>query len=179
MNGRTFAIIFSLSLMACDAAGEPPEVAEGKVETTGKEPTALANVPKDVLDAVRAAQPTMRAAEAEAEVRDGRNYYDVSGTLPDGSEIELDLLQGPQGDWAVVETQRDIDFAAAPEPVRAASAKADAAFRPVRVIESRQNDGIVVYELFGPAPPGGGEPRKVEVKYDGSKAEILTKEWAH
>lgn len=179
MNGRTLTIIFSLFLMACDAAGEQPKAtAQGKVETTGKEPTALANVPKDVLDAVRAAQPTMRPAEAEAEVRDGRNYYDVAGTLPDGSEIELDLLQGPGG-WAVVETQRDIDFAAAPEPVRAASAKADPAFRPARVIESRQNDGLVIYELFGPAPQGGGEPRKVEVKYDGATAEILAKEWAH
>jgi hypothetical protein len=168
-----------LSLAACDSgAYEQKPDKQAKVETTGKEQTALANVPSEVLAAARAAQPTMRFAQAEAEVRDGRNYYDVAGTLPDGSEIELDILQGPRG-WAVVETQRDIAFAAAPEAVRAASAKADAAFAPERVIESRQADGIVIYELFGPKPQGGGEPRKVEIKYDGRTAELLTKEWAH
>ncbi len=110
-------------------------------------------------------------------MRPSRTYYDVAGRLPDGSEIELDLLQQPSG-WTVVETQRDIAFEAAPEPVRAASARADASFKPVRVIESRQNDGLIIYELFGPAP-SGGEGRKIEIKYDGGKAELLTKEWAH
>jgi hypothetical protein len=46
------------------------------------------------------------------------------------------------------------------------------------VIESRQNDGIVIHELFGPAPEGQ-EGRKVEVKYNGEQAELLTEEWAH
>jgi hypothetical protein len=147
------------------------------VKTSGKDPTALASVPKEVLDAARAAQPTMQFTEAEAEVREGRNYYDVAGTLPDGSEIELDMLQKPDG-WAVVETQRDIAFEAAPEPVRAASAKLDAKFAPTRVIESRQSDGLVIYELFG-HEKGNPEGRKVEIKWDGSKAELLTKEWAH
>ena len=50
---------------------------------------------------------------------------------------------------------------------------------PARVIESRQKDGVVIYELFGPPPQAGGEPRKIEIKYDGSKAELLTEEWAH
>jgi hypothetical protein len=120
----------------------------------------------------------MSFTEAEAEVRDGRNYYDLAGRLPDGSEIELDLLKEPKG-WTVVETQRDIAFASAPEPVRAASLKADPSFAPARVIESRQNDGVVIYELFGPQPQNGGEPRKIEVKYDGKEAELLTEEWAH
>lgn len=179
MAARAFTIIALLSFASCDSAREQPKAPqEGTVETTGKEPTDLANVPKEVLAAARAAQPTMRFTEAEAEVRDGRNYYDVAGTLPGGSEIELDMLQGPDG-WVVVETQRDIPFASAPEPVRAASAKADASFAPQRVIESRQADGVIIYELFGPKPQGGGDPRKVEIKWDGSKAELLTKEWAH
>lgn len=166
-------------LLCCAACGSGEEAPDqgAKVRTSGKEQTALAAVPKEVLDAARAAQPTMSFTEAEAEVRDGRDYYDLGGRLPDGSEIELDLLKEPQG-WTVVETQRDIAFASAPEPVRAASQKADAGFAPARVIESRQNDGIVIYELFGP-PENGGEPRKIEIKYDGSKAELLKEEWAH
>ncbi len=174
------AILLS-GLLCCAACGSGQEAKApdqaAKVSTSGKEQTALAAVPKEVLNAARAAQPTMSFTEAEAEVRDGRNYYDLGGRLPDGSEIELDLLQGPQG-WTVVETQRDIAFASAPQPVRAASLEADPRFEPARVIESRQNDGIVIYELFG-SPQNGGEPRKIEIKFDGSKAELLTKEWAH
>ena len=168
-------------LLCCASCGSGQEAKApdqaAKVRTSGKEQTALATVPKEVLDAARAAQPTVSFTEAEAEVRDGRNYYDLAGRLPDGSEIELDLLQEPKG-WTVVETQRDIAFASAPQPVRAASLQADRTFAPARVIESRQNDGIVIYELFGP-PQSGGEPRKIEIKYDGSKAELLAKEWAH
>lgn len=168
-------------LLCCAACGfrqeaKAPDQA-AKVRTSGKEQTALAAVPKEVLEAARAAQPTMRFTAAEAEMRDGRNYYDLGGRLPDGAEIELDLLQGPQG-WTVVETQRDIAFASAPEPVRAASLEADPRFAPARVIESRQTDGIVIYELFGPRQ-NGVEPPKIEIKFDGSKAELLTKEWAH
>jgi len=176
---RKIAIVAALLCCASCGGGDDsglPEQAD-KVATSGKAQTQLTNVPREVLAAAKQAQPTMSFTEAEAEVRDGRNYYDVAGTLPDGSEIELDMLQEPSG-WTVVETQRDIALASAPEPVRAAIAKADAAFAPDRVIESRQNDGIVIYELFGP-PRQGAEPRKVEIKYDGSSAEILPKEWAH
>ena len=46
------------------------------------------------------------------------------------------------------------------------------------MIESVQQDGLVIYELFGPQ---GGDPqgRKVEIKWDGSRAEVLAREWAH
>lgn len=169
------------SVLACAACNQADgsSVAEPteKVTTSGKTQTSLDAVPQEVLAAARAAQPTMTVTAAEAEVRDGRNYYDVAGKLPDGSEIELDMLQEPSG-WTVVETQRDIALATAPAAVRDAIGKADAAFKPERVIESRQNDDVVIYELFGPAQ-GGAEPRKVEIKLAGGKAEILTKEWAH
>jgi hypothetical protein len=175
---RKIAILAAmLASASCGRADPNPTEQTDKVATSGKEQTALESVPADVLAAAKAAQPTMTFTEAEAEIRDGRNYYDVAGTLPDGSEVELDMLQEPSG-WTVVETQRDIAFASAPEAVRGAIAKADAAFVPSRVIESRQNDGVVIYELFGPTI-AGAEPRKVEIKFAANKAEILTKEWAH
>ena len=82
------------------------------------------------------------------------------------------------GRWRVVETQRDIDFASAPQAVRDAARAHDAALEPTRVIESRQEDGLVIYELFAPA---GGDPRgrKVEIKWDGRQASVLAREWAH
>ena len=82
------------------------------------------------------------------------------------------------GQWRVVETQRDIALSAAPEQVRETARKADVSFEPTRVIESRQQDGLIIYELYGPA---GGDPqgRKVEIKWDGRTASVLTSEWAH
>jgi hypothetical protein len=169
---RKAMIIAALLGAACS-----PEPASNETEMSGKTEVALADVPAEVLAAARAAQPEMTPVSAETETRDGRRYYDVEGTLPDGSEIELDIME-EGGSWQVVETQRDIAFAAAPQPVRDAAAAADAGFAPTRVIESVQADGIVIYELFGPGPEGP-RARKIEVKWDGARAELLTEEWAH
>jgi len=148
-----------------------------QVATTGKEDVPLAQVPAEVLAAAQAARPGFTPAEAERETRDGRHYFDIGGTLPDGSEVEFDIME-EGGRWRVVETQRDIALASAPAPVRQAAATRDASFAPTRIIESVQQDGLVIYEFFGPqgADPQG---RKLEIKWDGTRAEVLTREWAH
>lgn len=167
----------TMLLSAC-GPGEGNGVAENtSVASSGKLAADLEQVPPGVLEAALAAEPNLQVKEAEAETRDGRRYFDVGGTLPDGSEIELDMME-ENGRWSVVETQRDIAFSAAPAGVREASAVHDKTFQPTRVIESKQQGGLTIYELFGPA---GGDPqgRKVEVKWDGREAEVLAKEWAH
>ena len=169
-------ILAAISLAALGACTTPaPDSAQ--VETSGKQDVGFAEVPAEVLAVARAARPGFTPAEAEAETRDGRRYYDVGGTLADGTEIEFDIME-ENGAWRVVEIQRDIALASAPGPVRAAAAAHDAAFVPTRVIESSQMDGLVIYELFGPrgADPQG---RKVEIKWDGKTAEVLKQEWAH
>ena len=166
-------------LVSCGATADGPAGNQhnGQVQSSGKVGTPLAQVPAEVAAAARAAQPDMQIRSAEAETRDGRRYFDIAGVNPDGSEIELDMME-EGGRWRVVETQRDIGFLAAPEPVRAVALAHDPALKPTRVIESRQDDGIVIYELFAPE---GGDPqgRKVEVKWDGRQAAVLTSEWAH
>jgi hypothetical protein len=134
-------------------------------------PALAGPAPSDVSAAVKAAMPQMTIADAELKERDGRRYYDVEGTLPDGSEIELDMLQTAQG-WQVVEIQRDIAWTAAPAPVRAAAPAA----RPVRVIESKQNDGAVVYELFAEGQP---KDPAIEVMWKDGQAKVLTNRWPH
>jgi hypothetical protein len=128
-------------------------------------------VPPDVAAAVKAASPQMKIAEAELKEREGRRYYDVEGTLPDGSEIELDMLETPQG-WKVVEIQRDVAWTTAPAPVIAAAGAA----QPVRVIESRQTDGSIVYELFAQGKP---ETPSLEVMWKDGQAKVLTQTWPH
>ncbi|MET1112844.1 MAG: hypothetical protein ABWX67_15095 [Allosphingosinicella sp.] len=157
-------------LAACNQAAAPDrnESAPGKVATSGKAEVPLAQVPPEVLAAATAAQPGFVPAEAEAETRDGRRYFDIGGKLADGSEVEFDILE-EGGRWRVVETQRDIELAAAPAAVREAAGN----YAAVRVIESRQADGLVIYELYD------AQQRKLEIKWDGKSAEVLTKEWAH
>jgi hypothetical protein len=155
------AILMALALSAGGQA----------VQTTGKVEVPLAEVPAEVLAVARAAQPGFVPAEAEAETREGRRYFDVEGRLPDGAEIEFDIME-ENGVWRVVETQRDIAFSAAPAQVQAAARGHDPAIAPTRVIESVQANGLVIYEVYQ------GE-RKLEVKWDGRSAELLTREWAH
>lgn len=137
--------------------------------------TPAAGLPADVVAAVREAEPRMTIVEAELKERDGRRYYDVEGTLPGGAEIELDLLHTSKG-WEVVEIQRDIPWSEAPHPVHEAAAGPTKGVAPARVIESRQTDGTVIYELFAPGQPK--EPA-VEVTWKDGAAKVLTEKWPH
>ena len=119
--------------------------------------------------------PGVKIAEVERKEREGRIYYDVEGTRPDGSEVELDVLQEGTA-FRVVEIQRDIAWTAAPAEAIAAARAAPGAFAPERVIESRQTDGSVIYELFA---PGRRDEPAMEVRVQGGKAEVLTKRWDH
>jgi len=145
--------------------------ASNRVAASGKVDVPLAGVPAEVLAAARAARPGFVPAAAESETRDGRLYYDVEGRMPDGAGIEFDIMR-EGGGWRVVETQRDLAFAAVPGPVRAAALAHDAALAPTRVIESVQADGLVIFEIYQ------GE-RKLEVRWDGRQAAVLAREWAH
>ncbi|HYG47514.1 MAG TPA: hypothetical protein VD846_06170 [Allosphingosinicella sp.] len=160
--------LYGLAACGQTAPQERNESAANKVETSGKTEVPLGEVPGEVLAAANAAQPGFKAAEAESETRDGRRYFDVGGRLADGSAIEFDIME-EGGGWRVVETQRDIELGAAPAAVRDMAGK----FPAVRVIESRQADGLVIYELYD------SRQRKLEIKWDGKTAEALTKEWAH
>ena len=158
-------------LAACATAPLPPTSAGYTTDITTVSAT---EVPQAVLTVVQAAMPTMKVTEAELKVREGRRYYDVEGVLPNGDEVELDMLETPQG-WTVVEIQRDIDWAAAPANVRSVAQKAGAA-TPVRVIESKQTDGRIIYELFAagrPATPA------MEVMLNAGQATLLTETWPH
>jgi len=160
-------------LVACGADPAP----EGqKVETSGKESTALDSLPEEVMAVVRAARPELVVEEAEYEERDGRQYYDVGGRLPDGSEMELDMTR-IDGVWTVVEFQRDISIESVPGEVRATLETARAGWVAGRIIESDQGDGTVIYEFFG--VDDEGDELKLEVKWQDQVAEVLVDEWAH
>jgi hypothetical protein len=161
----------AFTLAACTPAGQTSEAEAPKAPVTDITPTAAADIPEAVRAVVLAARPGMVISEAELKEREGRRYYDVEGAL-NGAEIELDLLETPQG-WKVVEIQRDIAWADAPADVKAMLPD----YRPVRVIESTQaEDGAVIYELFAEGQPA---TPAVEVMVKDGKAAILKEVWPH
>ncbi|MEG3181941.1 PepSY domain-containing protein [Sphingomonas sp. LT1P40] len=181
MRAVAISLAATFALAACSPAPDAANTAENGVLAAGPE-TAISNVaqsdlPAGLAELVEATVPGMRIAEAERKERDGRVYYDVEGTRPDGTEVEIDVLAGADGKLTAVEVQRDIAWTTAPAPVVAAAAAKKDAFTPERVIESRQvEDGATIYELFAPGSPK--EPA-MEVKWQGGKAEVLGERWAH
>ncbi len=160
--------IFSLSLMACSDDGTLAEGPETQIDDVNE-----TDIPEGVRTAAEAKIPGMNIAEVERKERDGLVFFDVEGTRPDGSEVELDMLE-ENGSYTVVEVQRDIDWAEVPADAK--SAAPDTLFTPVRVIESLQNDGTIIYELFEDGKPK--EP-SAEISYKDGKAEMLTERWKY
>jgi hypothetical protein len=175
---RIAACVFGLAASACsDVEGGPADgnglLAEGPVtNVVALEGGAL---PAPLRALAEKSVPGIVIAEAERKERDGRIYYDIEGQRPDGSEVELDVLQDGQ-DFKLVEIQRDIAWADAPAAARAVADAQKGAFAPERVIESTQTDGSVIYELF--APGRKAEP-SMEVRIADGKAEVLTERWQH
>ena len=153
-----------------NAAGVLPPGSETRIA-----PLAPADLPPALTALVQQTVPNMTVTEAERKEREGRIYYDVEGTRADGSAVELDIQQ--VGDrFEVVEIQRDVAFADMPPPVQASARSATGAFAPERVIESRQTDGSVIYELFAAGQPA--EPA-MEVRLKDGRVEVLTERWPH
>jgi hypothetical protein len=166
-------ILLSLAALSLGACAQ--EAAKVEAPDTLEAVTA-ADVPAEVAAAAQAALPGFVIAEAERKERDGRVYYDLEGARADGSEVEIDMLQTPEG-WRAVEIQRDIAWADAPEAGRAAAARESGAFEPVRVIESAQTeDGAMIYELFAEGRP---EAPSMEVRAANGAVLVMRKANPH
>lgn len=161
-----------LGLAAVLAACTPAETAAPAVEITV---LTAEETPADVRALAEGTRPGFVIEEVQKKVRDGRTYFDVEGELPDGSEIEFDILMTEAGP-EIVEIQRDLDWAAVPEEVRAAAEASRAGLAPERVIESVQTDGAVIYELFAPGEPA--DPA-MEVSFVDGTAAVLKERWPH
>lgn len=174
MNSSLFPIVILSGVLLAACTTEAPD--SGNVDSSGKLETSLQDVPEAVVDAALAARPSFEIAEAEYETRDGREYYDLGGRLPDGSEVELDMML--DGDsWRVVEVQRDVEYVAVPESVQEELAANVGGWTPTRVIESDQGGGVVIYEFFGLGADGASV--KHEVRLAEGTADFLREEWAH
>jgi hypothetical protein len=169
-------LALSLGLGACGGSDNADVEEERKVEASGKQATELDAVPDEVMAVARAALPELNITGAEYETRDGNEYYEVGGTLADGSEWELDMTK-VNGAWTVVEKQRDIGMELVPDHVSGALETKFPEWHPDRIIESDQGDGVIIYEFFG--KDDAGESTKIEIKWAEGHAEILVDEWLH
>ncbi len=157
----------AIACLAALAACSPPANEIPSAEVPAAE-APLTNAVDPIVSAVALASvPGLTITGGELDAEDGE--YEVQGTTANGAEVELDLVQS-NGVWTVAQIQRDVDWASAPENVRAAAAAALDAFEPVRVIESTQVvDGAVFYQLFDADDAHGHPSREVRL-FEGEAA---------
>jgi hypothetical protein len=174
---RAACFCFAAALLAgCGESGGDAVRPADTVKSSGKSPAGLADLPAEVIEVAHRARPGLEIRAAEYETRDGREYYDVAGVLPNDSEIELDMTR-VDGLWTVVEIQRDISHAEVPPAVAETLETVLPGWRAERIIESDQGEGTIIYEFFGPGATG--DAVKYEVKWADNAAELLTEEWPH
>ena len=174
------AALLLTALSGCGQSNESKEPPANGVlpggPVTNISPVDAAALPPELRMLVAQTVPGMTIGEVDRKEREGRIYFDIEGKRPDGSEVELDVLQ--EGNrLRVVEIQRDIAWDQAPPAVIAAAKAAPGSFTPERVIESKQaDDGSVIYELFA---PGRRDEPAMEIRVRDGKAEVLSERWAH
>lgn len=171
------AVTLALIVMGCKP-NQPVDEPEQQIGASlnQKFSLPLSEVPKQALEEVLKLQPDFIPAEAEQELKHGHTYIDLEGTKADGSEVEFDMLL-KDGQWQVMEMQRDLTLEQCPSIVVAALQQGAPEFAPKRIIESDQLTGVVVYEFYT-VHADGSEERK-EVKLENGLAELLTEEWRH
>ena len=122
-------------------AGERQPAGDANQVVTTARKTSRWRVPAEVLAAAQAARPGFTPAEAERETRDGRHYFDIGGTLADGSSRVRH-----HGGGRPLAGRRDPARhrpAAAPAPVRQAAAR-DADFAPTASSRACSRTGCVI-----------------------------------
>ncbi|NHK26437.1 hypothetical protein FF098_000785 [Parvularcula flava] len=169
-----------LCLSACaeDTTPADAEVVDaGEIETGDSEEriekgeTSLDAVPAEVIALAQSANPGGTLTAAEYEVKNGREIYDIGGVTADGSEVEFDIGREPGGEWAILETQKDIAPEALPPLVTAELARSHPDFTVNRVIEGDLPDGTTVYEIYG--TDADGAQMQIEILVENGEARTL------
>ncbi len=150
------------------------DLAEKMVSAVEITDLSAADIPAEIVNLVTIASPGLQIGEAQKKVRDGRTYFDVEGETAEGEEIEFDVLMTENGP-EIVEIQRDLAWSEVPE-IASQAALEVGDVNPVRVIESKQPDGSIIYELFAEGQPG--DPA-MEVRVVDGVAEVLAERWPH
>ncbi len=177
LKNRIFQCVFSLIILStaisCD---QQPAESEVGATLNQKSDISLDKLPKGVVDSVLAARPYLKISGAEKEIKNGIVYFDVAGTDEGGTEIELDLME-KDGQWQIMEVQRDIKIDELPAPVHAVLFEKVPEIQPARIIESDQGNGIIIFEVF--TQSADGKESKYEIKLENDLAELLSEEWQH
>ena len=171
---KTPVLILALALMTPVTYAESHDVGKS---LNHKVAVPIAEVPAAVLAAATAKRPALKFTEAEKEMRGGRQYFDLEGHDDTGNEIELDMMLDDDGQWTVVEIQRDVLWNVVPALVQEELLAHVPGVKPARIIESDQDNGTIIYEFF--TRDESGAEAKYEVSLIGEEGTFLTEEWKH
>ena len=162
IHSRSALITLAVVVGACSPPGSDTMQQDGGV----------AGVPGEIAAVALAAMPEVTILGGE--LNPGNGEFEIVGTMPNGDEVEFDMVQS-NGEWAVLEIQRDISWSSVPQPVHAVMDAQPEPFEPARVIESTQGaDGSIVYELFRATADGSPAPRlALEIRWHEGNASVL------
>ena len=133
--------LFACAALAACASASRESKEEGDEKDEAK--VAVVDVPAAVRHAAEAAVPGIVITKAAKETDEGKEYYEVSGTVA-GSKV--DVLVTPEGE--VVEVERAMALDSVPPAVRAAAEKKLPGFVAERAESSTMKDRTTI-ELRG------------------------------
>jgi hypothetical protein len=156
---RVLIAVVTLALAACSPPPSEPMPTEPNAEGE-----AATNAPPEAIAAIAAAAPGFTVTSAQSDNSTGAQGYRVAGTA-NGQDVDVQVMLMNEG-WTVVAIRRDIAWADAPAPVRAANTGAE----PARVVENRQPgaDGII-YELYA----AGATAPTTEIRLVNGQAAVM------
>ncbi|MCY2952936.1 MAG: PepSY-like domain-containing protein [Planctomycetota bacterium] len=114
----------------------------------GDDHVALANLPKPVIDAVKLAVPEGVLRDAQKEMEDDQEVFDVEGNV---GKLGFDMKVTPAGE--VFELNQQIALESLPAPVTEALKNA-APDANIRAIEKQNTKGRIIYEIKANDPQG-------------------------
>ena len=137
---------------------------------------AINEIPDGILKVIHETRSQLDITGAEKEYKNGNTYIDVETVDTNGNELEFDMLF-ENGDWKIIEIQRDLSFNELPNIVKDTFLKQHNKIKPSRIIESDQGNETVIYEFF--LVSENGDESKKEIKLADGKAQFLKEEWKH
>ncbi|WP_417450405.1 hypothetical protein [Kordiimonas sp.] len=177
LSRKTPAVIAALLIMTPVTSSMVQAEGDVGASLNHKVSVPVADIPPAVLMAAKAKRPGLTFTEAESETKGGHHYYDLEGHDNAGREIELDLMLGEDGQWQVVEIQRDVLWQIVPALVQEELMANAPGVKPARIIESDQDNGTIIYEFY--TRDANGVEAKYEVALKGEEATFLREEWQH
>ena len=150
---RALAIVAATTMMTFAAQAQETEI-------------PLSDVPEVVMDAAHLAAEGVTFKTVAVEDMGGENKYGFSGTMADGTQVDVDVSEEAE----VLEVEHIITLDALPDDVQSILDAYVPNLTPTEVERTADDERAVIYEIEG--KDAGGQDVDIEISWDGSEITI-------